>query len=556
VKVNIKIGAVGIVVFVMAVAGSGQIVKAGSVVVQSISNSHPVLTVGGSAVTVRVTGQNLDLATGAVALLNGTPVKDIVANLGPAGSTAREVTLSANPALTTAVKGYRLRILAGSQAVDVPPDIFVMDVVMSVRAAGLSPIAPPPVAPVGPPNVDMTRIPTMGRTGYGISIWGRDFVPDRFMVMIGSTPLAITYRSTSEIRATLPSQRMTAPLIVSHGTVNSQVQLWASFEVYGMPTITSVVPGTFNRGIWVDLAGWDLDHARPLTSEGAIWIPIEDNPSPPPYQIRMDRFIKAESWSVAPDGRSARFRAADPYDSRITTLTGKLRLKDNGTGIWDVGSPMPVTWNLGVPLVINAVYPEQKWNGRNVDFVLLTQNNNTLIAEGYGIKPETRAKMGSVDLTTRSCSGTRGEFGIPYQATSNRVQFFSGTLAVTFPMLIQVGLWPKWDPGTAAAMGTVMSIILNKEYVLRGWGFKPTIPGLVISLAFHFTPGLPLQLRVLEQTDNLFRFKIVTTGPLPSNYMNYNEFNPNIIKQFFINGQYQGGTVIYMQTQNYQLVAQ
>ena len=556
-KANVlKIGAVGIVVLAMAAAGSGQIVKAGGVVVQSVSNSHPVLAVGGSAITVRVTGQNLNIATGAVALLNGTPVKDILVNLGPAGSTARDVTLSANPALTTAVKGYRLRILAGSQAVDVPQDIFVMDVILSVRAAGLTPIAPPPVAPVGPPNVDMARIPTMGRTGYGISIWGRDFVPDRFVAMIGSTPLAITYRSTSEIRATLPPQRMTAPLIVSHGTVNSQVQLRASFEVYGTPTITSVVPGTFNRGIWVDLSGWDLDHARPLTSEGASWIPIEDNPGPPPYQIPMDRFIKAESWSVAPDGRSARFRAADPYDYRITTLTGKLRLEDNNTGIWNVGSPNPVTWNLGLPLVINAVYPQQKWNGRNVDFILLTENINTLIAEGYGIKPETRAKMGSVDLTTRSGSGTRGEFGIPYQATSNRVQFFSGTLAVTFPTLIQVGLWPKWDPGTAAAMGTVMSIILNREYVLRGWGFKPAIPGLVISLSFAFTPGLPLQLQVLEQTDNLIRFKIATTGPLPSNYMNYNEFNPNIIKQFLIIGQYQGGPAVHMLNQTYRLVAQ
>jgi len=164
--------------------------------------------------------------------------------------------------------------------------------------------------------------------------------------------------------------------------------------------------------------------------------------------------------------------------------------------------------------------------------------------------------MGSVDLTTRSGSGTRGEFGIPYQATSNRVQFFSGTLAVTFPTLIQVGLWPKWDPGTAAAMGTVMSIILNREYVLRGWGFKPAIPGLVISLSFAFTPGLPLHLQILEQTDNLIKFKIATTGPLPSNYMNYNEFNPNIIKQFLIIGQYQGGPAVHMLNQTYRLVAQ
>ena len=100
-----------------------------------------------------------------------------------------------------------------------------------------------------------------------------------------------------------------------------------------------------------------------------------------------------------------------------------------------------------------------------------------------------------------------------------------------------------------------MMIVLNREYTLRGWGFRPSIPGLVIGLKFIFpTPGLPVQLPVLEQTDNLFRFKIATTGSLPSNYMEFREFNS--YWQFHIFGQYQGGAAVTMQTVAYRLVAQ
>lgn len=549
--------AVGFIVSILIAATTSQIVKAGSVVVQTISNNHPVLTVGGPSVTVRVTGQNLNIATGGVALLNGTAVNDIVVTLGPAGSTSRDVTLSANSALIKSVSGYRLRIIAGMQTIDVPPDICVIDVVYSMRTVqGTVAVRPPvPSASVPPPNVDTTRLPLGGRTGWGIVFWGRDFIPDRFVAMVGSTLLNITYRSTTEIHADLPSQRMTAPLTVSHGTENSRIQLRPSFEVYA-PAITSVVPLNFSRGSWVDIVGWDLDHARPVTytttPSGLSWVMIEDNPD----GVGRDTLIRADSWSVAPEGRSARFKAVDPYDPQVTTLRGKLRLVDNDTGSFDVASPMTVNWNLGLPLIITAVHPGLQWNGRNVDFILLQQGTqNVLVAEGYGIKPETRAKMGTLDLSTISCSGTQGMFNVPYQASTNTVQFTCGSATVQFPTSIKVGVWPRLDPSSYTTQNSIMMIVLNREYTLRGWGLKPSIPGLVISLDFVFvTPGLPVQLQILEQTDNLIRFKIATTGPLPSNYMEYREFNS--YWQFHLYGRYQGGTLFSFLAEEYRLIAQ
>lgn len=556
-------GKMGLWLFISSVAftvGSvwtSQIVKTATVVVQSVSDPHPKLTVGGPAVTVRVTGQNLGLATGCAVLLNGVVVKDVSVTLGPAASAYRDVTLKADPNVMKSASGYRIRIVAGLQSIDVPPNIFVMDVVYPLRATG-GLVAPSiPVPPVVPPNVDTTRVPTGGRTGRQIVFWGRDFVPDRFVAMIGSATLAITFRSTTEIRAILPDQRMVAPLVVSHGTENSKVQLRPSFDVYGHPVIYTILPFSFNRGDWVDLTGLDLDHnagpATYSTSSQNPWVMLEDNPD----DIGRETLIRADSWTVAADGTSARFQAGDPYDPRVTTLRGKLHLHDSLDNNWDIASRISVTWNMGPALVIRDVYPYQKWNGQNVDFILVKTGGSSIVAEGLGFLPEIRAKMGNIDLRTEEYgfTATKCSFWIPYQATTNYIDFTCGAASARSPRAIKVSSWPRLDPSSYTTQSGVMMIVLNREYTLRGWGFRPSIPGLVIGLNFIFpTPGLPVQLQVLEQTDNLFRFKIATTGSLPSNYMEYREFNS--YWQFHIFGQYQGGAAVTMQTVAYRLVAQ
>jgi hypothetical protein len=548
---------VGAIVLVAGATWAFQIATLGKVMVQSVSDPHPKLTVGGPDVTVRVTGQQLGAATSCAVLLNGVVVQDISVSLGPATPTCRDATLKANPNLTKSVNGYRIRIMAGSQALDVPPDIFVMDVVVPARLTPLGP-ARPARPEVGPPNVDTTRLSNRGRTGSEIVFWGRDFVPDRFVAMIGSTPLTVTYRTASEIRAVLPGQRMSGPLVASHGTENSKVLLRPSFEVYAHPVIYTILPFSFKRGDWVDLAGLDLDHAGPITYTTSVhnpWVMIEDVPS----ESGRKTLIVADSWSVAADGSSARFRAGDPYDPQVTTLTGKLRLYDEYDRAFDVASRISITWNKGPALVINAVYPEQKWNSQNVDFILLkdSTSSNYLIVEGFGILPETRAKMGNVDLVTREGSGTRGAFSIPYNATTNYVQFVCAGTTAQSAAPLRVGIWPKWDPATYSSMGNRMKIVLNTEYALRGWGLKPTgIVGMVYTLDFNFLPGRPLQVQILEHTDSLIRFKVVTTAPLPANYMEFREFSSTGLNQFLLNGRYQGGTPIVLLSQLYYLATQ
>ena len=105
---------------------------------------------------------------------------------------------------------------------------------------------------------------------------------------------------------------MVAPLVVSHGTENSKVQLRPSFDVYGHPVIYTILPFSFNRGDWVDLAGLDLDHnagpATYSTSSQNPWVMLEDNPD----DIGRETLIRANSWTVAADGTSARFQAGEP----------------------------------------------------------------------------------------------------------------------------------------------------------------------------------------------------------------------------------------------------
>jgi hypothetical protein len=545
----------GIFIFAALAAGAGQLPSLAKMTVQSVSDAHPKLTVGSSPVTIRLNGQNLGLATGCAVLLNGVVVRDITVAMGTATATSRPITLTVNAGLTSSRSGYQLRMMSKAQVLDVPVSIFVMDVMLPARTT--TAVALPAVTRAyPPPNVDITRVPSEARAGREITFWGRDFIPDRFQATIGSNVLVqlqITYRSTNQMRARLPEQKLVGPLVVSHGTDGSRVQVKASFTVYGHPVITSVTPSSFKRGDWVELKGQDLNRAQPLTYTTASvnpWIMIADVPP----SAGRETMVSAESWTSAADGTSARFRAGISY-TQASALTGKLRLWDPEDRDFGVASPSAVNWTSGVAFIIDSVHPYLKWNNQNVDFILLQAqtSQNILIAKGTGILDDMRAKMGTVGLETHACSGSQGEFRVPYTATTNFVQFTRAGSTVQSPAPIRVGIWPKWDPSAPQTM----RIVLNTEYAVRGWGLKPTgIAGLVYSLDFVFSAGMPLRVQVLEHTENQIRFKVVTTAPLPSNYMTYNEFNSQIPRQFHLNGRYQNGAAMSLINRLYYLVNQ
>jgi len=527
-------------VLIAGAAWALQTALPGKIVVQSVSDPHPKLTAGGPAVTVKLTGQNLGLVTGCAVLLNGAVVRDITVTLGLAAATSRPITLTAGSGLTGSRSGYQLRMSSRDQTLDIPATAFAMDVLVPSRTS--TAVALPAVTQAFPaPNVDISRVPSEGRVGTEVTFWGRDFLPDRFQAAIGSTVLValqITYKSTTQMRARLPEQKMAGPLVVSHGTDGSRVQVRPTFTVYGRPVISGVRPLSFKQGDWVEIAGQDLDRAKPITSNVSSlnpWVAFQDAEG----AILWENAVVAESWSVAANGTSARFRAGNAHDQGVNRLAGKLRIVDPGINGF-IASPSSVNWTAGAPFVVDAVYPVEQWNGQNVDFLLLKEQAymNRLIAKGSGFTSDMRAKMGTVDLGTGTCSGFQGEFQVPYNATTNFVQFTKAGSTVQSPASIRAAIWPKWDP----AMPFRIKIVLNTEMALRGWGFKPTaITGLAYALDLAISATLPLQVQVLEHTDNLIRFKVVATAPLPANYTTLNEFNSQGSKQFFIVGRYQGG---------------
>ncbi len=532
-----------------------QMALPGKIVVQSASDPHPKLTAGGPAVTVRLNGQNLGLVTGGMVLLKGVVVRDITVTLGPATTTSRSITLTAGSGLTGGGTGYQLRMAARDQLLDIPVTIFVMDVLVPSRTS--TAVALPAVTQAFPaPNVDLNRVRSEGRVGTEVTFWGRDFLPDRFQATIGSTVLValqITYRSTTQMRARLPEQKMAGPLVVSHGTEGSKVQLKPVFTVYGRPIVTAVRPLSFKQGDWVEIVGQDLHRSEPYTSNTSSanpWVGIQDEPG----GIQPGNFVVAESWSVAENGTSARFRAGRPSIPETARLSGKLRIVDRELPGF-IASPSAVTWTAGAPFVIDSVYAREQWNDQNVDFLLLSEQtpSNQLIARGTGILSDMRAKMGAVDLTTGACSGAQGEFRIPYTATTDLVQFTRSGSTVPSPGLIRVATRPKWDP----AMPLRIKIVLNTEMALRGWGLKPTgITGLGYTIDLALPAGLPLQTQVLEHNENLIRFKVVATGPLPTGYQNYVHFNPNGNAMIQIVGRYQGGSPKTLLTKLYYLATQ
>ncbi|MFO7732938.1 MAG: hypothetical protein R6X21_04730, partial [Candidatus Aminicenantes bacterium] len=398
-------------VMVMAAAmWSSQLVLRTSIVVQSVSEPQLKLTLGGPGVKVRVTGQSLDKVTGCAILLNGVLVQDVKVTLGAGTATYKDITLQASPTLTRSVSGYRLRLSAGTQTVDVPASVFVVDVAAPSRTTTSAPLT----IAVPTPNVDTTKLQTYGRKGTEITFRGRDFIPDRFVAEIGSTvivTLYITYRSTNEIRVRLPEQPMTGSLFVSHGTASSRIQLHPAFRVLGDPVITAVRPSSFKPNDWIDITGQNLEYASPVYNQyhDAHFVAISD-----PAQIEDVRMVKVNSWSVAANGTSARFQAGEAIQPTWglpnSSLTGKLRLRDRNYHDWRVASPSSVTWIKGEWFRIDSVLPVMQWNNQNVDFILLQEqaSSNRLLARGVGITADTQAKMGTVALSTGACSGTQG----------------------------------------------------------------------------------------------------------------------------------------------------
>lgn len=221
------------------------------------------------------------------------------------------------------------------------------------------------------------------------------------------------------------------------------------------------------------------------------------------------------------------------------------------------GAPQIVRPAKAPALAINAAYAWRKWDNRRVGFILVKRGeSNYLIAEGTGISPETKARMGTIDLVTdqSQCTGLRGVFHVPYEAATNYVRFTRGAETAQSPMPVKIAGWPAWDTVTTSAIGAKMKIVLNTEYELRGYELTPRgIPGLVYTLDFNFTAGLPLRIQILEHTENWIRFKIVATGSLPKDFMNSSEFNPNVGRSFFLNGRYEGGVPVQLISQLYYL---
>ena len=386
-----------------------------------------------------------------------------------------------------------------------------------------------------------------GKTGFvgtEIVFNGQNLVADDFVAWIGNKALTITYRSATQIKASLPNTRMVGDLIVGYCTQSSNYPLETTYRVYGEPVIQSVSPTSFARGDKVTVTGLDLDFSGAL--EGTSY-----RPTPNHYvsvllhntstsnvsgnQVLPHVRIRDLEWSN--DGKSFTFSADAAYKSGIispqpTSLSGKLRLiraESYGTvDLYTVVSPQSVSWNSLPPLAVT----EFKGNPySDTDFLIMCyacgQIGSTsslrypVYVSGRGFFEGTTARIGSIDVTDsfnlgRDSSGHSLKLHIPPETQSGLIVISRGDSTVQTSTL-KIVSEPTFMPATLEMMGDLFTIEIGKTYDLRGWNLKPSgISGLSYRLDIRLQRHPSLQLEILQHNANLIQFRVNATGSLDS----------------------------------------
>ncbi len=431
-------------------------------------------------------------------------------------------------AKTQAGGPYRLTLLNANSVVIGTSPLQIFSVTVASR-------------PTGMPYVSAwTRSP--GHIGSEIKFIGADFNVAYFSARIGTTPLALTYRATNEIRARLPAQRVTGDLIVGYGSWGFEYVLERGYTVKGDPVITSVTPASPYKGDRVTLTGIDLDMAVPLHRDylGTAFdlVKLSNDSSSPLGSDFLRVGVADDRFTVNADGTQATFSVLEAYSVSLDRiqeispppqLSGKLRLERMGvTGNLSVATPSPVTYMGPTNMVLSSV-SSNLW-GEGALFAIVGGYNREAIVQfvGKGLYDGTQAAMGSVQLPTAGFN-PEGDIGwayVPTTAQSNPVVLTrTDGQRVTGPVVTVIPV-PKFTPDTELFLNQSGPIrfALDTTYVLQGWYLKPTsVSGLNYEFVLSGVSTNPeqrpwLRYTLLSHTNSAIEFRVDLVGSLPSSY--------------------------------------
>jgi hypothetical protein len=389
-----------------------------------------------------------------------------------------------------------------------------------------------------PPDVLSWSPPSEGFNSSTLTIYGQNFLKDRFQAKIGSIALEITSRSETKMEARLPSYRTNGPLIAGYGDPINETSLSEDYKVFGDPVITDVSPKTFGMGDRVTITGTDLNGA--FINHDLVKLSDTDD------KWSGYDFVKTVYWQCNPEGTRIEFSAdrayewintPKPLDPQPTDLTGKLRVQKPGPGNYSVASPMSVTYKGGNPLLevysVKIPFTGGDVNSGpgtpDVDFVMVGKvfaSNEDVITggdvEGHGLY-SARVKMNDIDvLSAFNLDGRTGWIRFQNIALMTGPLIFSRSDGQTVTSkTVKIQHTPRFTADTQRKLGTLFKIDLNVEHELVGFDLLPTgIPNLIYSLILsglsndqNAQTANRVKFTLLEHSMNRIRFKVETTDP-------------------------------------------
>lgn len=382
------------------------------------------------------------------------------------------------------------------------------------------------------PHVTAVSPSPSGMMNQEIVIQGLNMNTSCFSVKLGTQILTLTSKTSNEIRARLPNQKMVGDLIVSHGSTSTQFVYQANYEVVGPPVITGVSPQSFARGELVTIHGTDLDQIHPSGRNGKWFVKIH-NTSESSYG---DTMIEVVGWTVSADKKIVTFNVREVWyitayqfykrNPQPNNISGKLRVTQAGSTAMPMVSPGSVSWQYDPGLQVTSV-KSATWDA---NFIIAQSNilQNHVDVTGRGLYGnETTITLGDLPISQVGLDyrGQSGWFRIPYSAQTNPITFRRGNLTALWSSF-HVLHGPQFVPNTFNQFGNAqfngqqrMEIQVGTTYTLQGWELIPTG---ITGLAYEFVlSGLPssacqLTLNVLQHTTNNLQFRVDATGEIPA----------------------------------------
>jgi hypothetical protein len=391
--------------------------------------------------------------------------------------------------------------------------------------------------------------------GGTITFSGTNFHAGRIVACIGTLQLETLSSSTNQLVVQAPQELITGPLMISHGTNDSNYVLEENFRIIGDPVIFSIEPDTYRPGDQVTVRGSDLS-LYPLTTK----FPGSSIPNATVTFLKISTdsthygagsFIKVHNYNRSSDMSKITFTVGEVFSQIITyvidgqvsdlpsyygetipqpeVLSGPLRFNSGGSDRFDFAGPN-VTWQRDADEFLLTAIKPSAWGGQHPMFVIVSGDNprggTEVWFEGSGLDGA-RFSVGGEQVTGgASAHGRDGFFVVKPSTPGGTVTATKNNVTVSYPDPLTIIPVPAFLPGTLPPAPFAITIDENTE--LRGWDLQPAhIPGLTYSFVLHglevtsqSTWGVcTVELQVLHHTASTLRFKVVPTGALPEHCM-------------------------------------